>query len=125
MESRMAQLVDPAPAAEGARPPRRRLSRRQRQRLLRGVQYFIFIAGVLPGGRRAGRGRLADAFFRLDIARSMFPNVVLVALRNTVIYTLLAFAFGLALGMVLALMPLSSVAPYRWAATGYVELFRG
>jgi len=121
----MSQLVEPAPAAEDAPPPRRRLSRRQRQRLMRGVQYLVFIAAVLTVALAADWGRLADAFFRLDIARSMFPNVLLVALRNTVIYTLLAFAFGLALGMVLALMRLSSVAPYRWAATGYVELFRG
>ena len=92
---------------------------------MRGVQYLVFIAAVLTVALAADWGRLADAFFRLDIARSMFPNVLLVALRNTVIYTLLAFAFGLAFGMVLALMRLSSVAPYRWAATGYVELFRG
>src|SRR6266536_786450 len=125
MESLMAQLVEPAPAAEGAPPPHRRLGRRQRQRLVRGVQYLVFVAVVLTVALAADWGRLADAFFRLDIARGMFPDVVLVALRNTVTYTLLAFAFGLALGMVLALMRLSSVAPYRWVATAYVELFRG
>jgi polar amino acid transport system permease protein len=121
----MAQLVEPAPAAEGAPPPHRRLGRRQRQRLVRGVQYLVFVAVVLTVALAADWGRLADAFFRLDIARGMFPDVVLVALRNTVTYTLLAFAFGLALGMVLALMRLSSVAPYRWVATAYIELFRG
>lgn len=120
----MTQVAKPAPA--GAQSPRpRRLGRRQRQRLTRGVQYMLFATVILVVAYAADWDRLADAFFRLDIARGMFPDVVLVALRNTLLYTLLAFAFGLALGLVLALMRLSSVGPYRWVATGYVELFRG
>ena len=119
----MTQLAKPAPA--GAESPRRGLGRRQRQRLSRGVQYVLFVAVIVVVVYAADWGRLGDAFFRLDIARGMFPDVVLIALRNTLVYTLLAFAFGLALGLLLALMRLSSVAPYRWVATGYVELFRG
>jgi polar amino acid transport system permease protein len=42
-----------------------------------------------------------------------------------VLYTALAFSFGLVLGLVLALMRLSSIAPYRWFATVYIEVFRG
>ena len=119
----MTQLAKPAPA--GAESPRRGLGRRQRQRLSRGVQSVLFVAVIVVVVYAADWGRLGDAFFRLDIARGMFPDVVLIALRNTLVYTLLAFAFGLALGLLLALMRLSSVAPYRWVATGYVELFRG
>src|SRR5690606_19843106 len=37
----------------------------------------------------------------------------------------ISFVGGLVLGIVLALMKLSSVPPYRWFATAYVELFRG
>jgi polar amino acid transport system permease protein len=48
-----------------------------------------------------------------------------VALKNTLIYTLLGFVVGLTGGVVLALMKLSSVAPYRWLATIYIEFFRG
>jgi len=33
--------------------------------------------------------------------------------------------FGFVLGMILALMRLSSVAPYRWVALIYIEIFRG
>jgi polar amino acid transport system permease protein len=120
----MTQLAKPAPA--GPAPPlRHRLGRRQRQRLSRGVQYVLFVAVIVVVAYAADWARLADAFFRLDIARSMFPDVVLVALRNTLIYTLLAFTFGLTFGLLLALMRLSSVGPYRWVATGYIELFRG
>jgi len=39
--------------------------------------------------------------------------------------SVLAMAFGLVLGLGLALMRLSSVPPYRWIATVYIEFFRG
>jgi polar amino acid transport system permease protein len=108
-----------------ARPTRRRLGRRQRQRLTRAVGYLVFALVIVGVAAAADWHRVAEAFFRLDIAGSMFPEALTVALRNTIVYTLLAFAFGLVLGLILALMRLSSVAPYRWFATGYVELFRG
>jgi polar amino acid transport system permease protein len=106
-------------------PTRRRLTRRQRQRLGRGAGYLVFALLVVGAAAAADWGRLADAFFRADIARGMFPEVLTVALRNTLLYTLLAFVFGLLLGLVLALMRLSSILPYRWMATAYIELFRG
>ena len=55
----------------------------------------------------------------------MFPAVITTALRNTLIYTVLAFVFGLVFGVIIALMRLSSVGVYRWLGTAYVELFRG
>ncbi len=64
-------------------------------------------------------------FFNTDIARDMLPEVLTIAARNTVMYTAAAFAFGFLFAVVLALMKLSSVAPYRWFATWYIELFRG
>jgi polar amino acid transport system permease protein len=104
---------------------RRRLGRRQRQRLTRAAGYVVFGLVVVGVAVAADWHRVAEAFFRRDIAGDMFPQAVTVALRNTIVYTLLAFAFGLVLGLVLALMRLSSVGPYRWFATAYVELFRG
>ncbi|MFD0822122.1 amino acid ABC transporter permease, partial [Micromonospora zhanjiangensis] len=98
---------------------------RQRQRLGRGAGYAVFALVVVGVAAAADWGRLADAFLRVDVARGMFPDVVTVALRNTIVYTLLAFVFGLLFGLVLALMRLSSVLPYRWLATAYIELFRG
>jgi len=64
-------------------------------------------------------------FFNKDIAFDMFPEVLTIAARNTIMYTALAFALGLVLALVLALMKLSSIGPYRWFATAYIELFRG
>jgi polar amino acid transport system permease protein len=103
----------------------RGLGRHQRQRLSRGIQYGIFLLLLAALGVAADWDRLGEAFARLDIAGGMFPDVILIALRNTLVYTLLAFAFGLVVGLLLALMRLSSVAPYRWFARAYIELFRG
>ena len=66
-----------------------------------------------------------EAFFRLDIFQRMWPSVITIGLKNTLIYTALAFVFGLALGLIIAMMKLSSIGPYRWFANAYVELFRG
>jgi polar amino acid transport system permease protein len=55
----------------------------------------------------------------------MFPDVITVALKNTMIYTALGFVFGFAWGLVLALMRLSSVGVYRVLAGVYIEFFRG
>jgi len=100
-------------------------TRARRRRLARLSGYVVFAAALVAVAAAADWGRIAEAFLRVDVARAMFPDVLLVALPNTLAYTALAFAFGLALGLVLALMRRSTVAPYRWFATGYIELFRG
>ncbi|GAA2558834.1 amino acid ABC transporter permease [Winogradskya consettensis] len=102
-----------------------KLSRRRRQRIARIGGYVVFALVLLAVAGSADWGRLSEAFFRLDVAGSMFPEAITIALRNTVAYTLLAFVFGLSVGLVLALMRLSSIGPYRWLATAYIELFRG
>ena len=101
------------------------IGRRRRRQLTRAAGYLVFIGALAAVASAADWHRLSDAFFRLDIARSMFPDAVTIALRNTLAYTLLAFVFGLVGGLALALMRLSSVLPYRWFATAYIELFRG
>jgi polar amino acid transport system permease protein len=101
------------------------MSPRRRRQIFRVAGYVLFAAAIAAVAAAADWGRLSDAFLRLDIAGSMFPEAITVALRNTIVYTLLAFAFGLTLGLGLALMRLSSILPYRWFATAYIELFRG
>ncbi|MFM9447417.1 amino acid ABC transporter permease [Streptomyces acidiscabies] len=108
---------------QGARTAK--LTRRQRQRLNRSAQYAVFVAAVLAFALGADWGRLRNQFAQGDIARRMFPDVITLALRNTVLYTLSGFALGLVLGLVIALMRLSSVGPYRWVAGVYIEIFRG
>ncbi|MEQ6901721.1 amino acid ABC transporter permease [Nocardioides sp. YIM 152588] len=52
-------------------------------------------------------------------------DLITIGAVNTVQYTAIAFAGGLAFALVLALMRLSPIATMRWLATGYVEFFRG
>ena len=100
-------------------------SPRQRAARWRLVQYAALAIVLVAGLLLADWGELKRAMFDPDIVREQFPDVITVALKNTLIYTACGFTFGLALGLVLALMRLSSVGPYRWIATGVIELFRG
>lgn len=101
------------------------MSRRQRTRTVRGVQYGVLALVVAAVAFGANWGEIGRAFFDLDVAKAQFPGIITTALVNTVVYTLLGFGFGLALGLILALMRLSSVPPYRWLAVAYIEFFRG
>ncbi len=98
---------------------------RQRARVSRGVQYAILVAATLAAVLLADWETIQEQFLQPDIVLGMLPEVITVALRNTVLYTACGFTFGLVLGLVLALMRLSSVGPYRWLATGFIEFFRG
>ncbi|MDN3296087.1 amino acid ABC transporter permease [Streptomyces ficellus] len=102
-----------------------RLTRRQRRRVSQGVQYALFVAVVVLIAVLADWDTLRNQFAQQRLAEQLFPEIITTALRNTVVYTLSGFAFGLVLGLVIALMRLSSVAPYRWAASVYIEIFRG
>ncbi|CAA9388502.1 MAG: hypothetical protein AVDCRST_MAG66-763, partial [uncultured Pseudonocardia sp.] len=101
------------------------LTRRQRARAWRGVQYAIVVAIVLVAAVTADWAQIGRTFFDLEVAASLFPDVLTVALVNTVTFTALGFLVALGLGLVLALMRLSSVGVYRWAAGLYIEFFRG
>ncbi|MER7312848.1 amino acid ABC transporter permease [Streptomyces halstedii] len=102
-----------------------RLSRRQWRRVSRVVQYALFfvVLGLLV--TTADWTRLGNQFAQKDLVARLFPDIITTALVNTVVYTASGFLFGLVLGLVIALMRLSSVAPYRWAAGVYIEIFRG
>ena len=101
------------------------LTARQRSRMSKGIQIGIFVLVIVLVALLVKWPLLIDSFFRFDKIGGMFPNVLLVGLKNTIFYTLTSFAFGLVLGTVLALMKIASFAPYRWIATVYVEFFRG
>lgn len=101
------------------------MSPRKRARLIRGIQYAILVALIAVLAFTADWATIQQNFFQLEVVRDMFPEVITVALVNTVIYTALGFGFGLALAIPLALMRLSSVAPYRWISSAYIEFFRG
>src|SRR6056297_1619910 len=101
------------------------VTKRQKQALFRGVMYAVFVIAVVGLLLLADWPVIRRNFFNTEIARDMFPDVLLIAARNTILYTFLAFSFGLAFGLLLALMRLSSIPPYRWVAKIYIEIFRG
>ena len=101
------------------------MSPRRRSAIIRGVLYALLILLVVLAAVGADWTKISRSFFNPEIARSMFPGVVVMAAKNTIIYTTVAFAFGLLFGLLLALMRLSTIAPYRWMATAYIELLRG
>lgn len=96
-----------------------------RTRAVRVPLYVVFIAVTVTIAVSANWGEILKNFLDLGIAKESFPAVIVTAVWNTVLYTALSFAGGLVLGLLLALMKLSPVAPYRWIATVYIELFRG
>lgn len=101
------------------------LSRSRRSMLRRRGVYAASLVAVAAVVTAVDWNRLADAMFRWDIVTEQFPDILTSAAKNTLIFTVLGFAGGLALGLVFALMRLSSVRPYRWFAATYIEVFRG
>ncbi|GLJ60052.1 amino acid ABC transporter permease [Microbacterium barkeri] len=101
------------------------LTARQRARTAQYAQAGLFVALIVVLAIVIDWPRILDSFFDFPAVAGMFPGIILVGLKNTIVYTIVSFALGLALGMLLALMKLSSFAPYRWIATAYIEFFRG
>jgi polar amino acid transport system permease protein len=100
------------------------LKPRQRQKLIRSTLYALLVVVVVGAVAFADWATIRRIFLRVDIAADMFPEVLTRFAINTLLYTFAAFIFGLILALILALMRLSPVGPYRWLATAFVELFR-
>lgn len=101
------------------------MSPRKRARVSRGIQYAVLILAVVVVALLVDWDTIGKVFFDVDTAVEMFPEIIVTALKNTVFYTAGGFALALALGLVLALMRLSPIGPYRWMATSFIEFFRG
>jgi polar amino acid transport system permease protein len=97
----------------------------RRAKLARLGLYALFLAVVAILGVLIDWPRVVANFFQPAIAAEMFPEVLLQAARNTLIFTFFGFTGGLVFGLVLALMRLSTIRLYRAFATFYIETFRG
>jgi polar amino acid transport system permease protein len=115
---RVAEVV----VAQDARP---RLTRRRRRQLVLTGQYAIFLAVIALLLSAADWGEISTNFANGDIAGKLFPEIITVGLKNTLIFTITGFTLGLVGGLALALMRLSAVPPYRWFGLAYIEVFRG
>ncbi len=119
----------PTPLGEGEHPLpelyRSGRAKRQRARLGRLAAYALGLAAVVGFGLFADWERIGDKYFDWERAKAMFPDLVTIAAKNTLIITALSFAGAVALGLLAALMRLSSIRAYRWAAAVFIEIFRG
>lgn len=101
------------------------MRRTTRKKLGRLASYVLFFALVGLAIYSLNWEKFSDQFLRWDIAEGQLPGIVTIALKNTLLFTAVSFAGGLILGIIFALLRLSEVAPYRWFATAYIEVFRG
>lgn len=101
------------------------LRRTQKQKLYRYTVYVVLIALVVWAALATNWAKLGPLFFNPEVAAKMFPGIITTALFNTLWFTAVAFAGGLLLGIFLALLKMSSIGPFRWIATAWIELFRG
>ncbi|GAB3632492.1 amino acid ABC transporter permease [Microbacterium sp. AGC85] len=101
------------------------LRRTTKSKLYRYIVYAVLIAVVVWLAVSTDWARIATLYFNPEIAAKMLPGIITTALVNTLWFTAVAFVGGLLLGIVLALLKLSSIGPFRWIATAWIELFRG
>ncbi len=91
-------------------------------------RFIAYAAGIVLLGAFALQsdwGTIRAAYLDLDRARSYFPEIVVTAAKNTLVYTVFSFIGGVVLGLLAALLRLSPIRPYRWFAAVYIEIFRG
>ncbi len=101
------------------------MRRSTRQKLTQVVLYAVLVAVIVFLAVSTDWEAVRSNFFDTKIAKELWPEIITVAAKNTIVYTVIAFLGGLVLAVGLALMRLSTVAPYRWLATAYIEFFRG
>lgn len=101
------------------------MTARQRAKVSLYVQIGIFAVAVAALVLATDWKTIGNSVLNFGKIGPMFPDIFLVGLKNTLIYTFLGFVVGLSGGLLLALMKLSSFPLYRWIATGYIEFFRG
>ena len=87
--------------------------------------YALLVAALVALAVSADWSSIQTNFFNAEVWSELWPDLILTGALNTIKYTVLAFVGALVLGVGLALMRMSPVAPYRWLATVFVETFRG
>jgi polar amino acid transport system permease protein len=101
------------------------MSPRRRARLVRWATYALTLVVLVLVWAVIDWAEVQEELFNLDIVSEQFPEIITRGARNTLIFTFFGFTGGLAIGLLVALMRLSSVRPYQWFARAYIEVFRG
>lgn len=95
-----------------------------RERLGRLASYVVGAAVLLLIVAFADWPHIQEVFFNPEVAAQMWPAIVTVAMKNTIIYTVSSFVLGFALAILLAVLKLAG-GPLGWFASAFIELFRG
>ena len=77
---------------------------RRRARISKIVQITIFIVAIVLLLLKINWKVMNEAFFNFEKIAPLFPGMITIGLKNTLFYTVISFAFGLTLGLILALM---------------------
>ncbi|MDF1594812.1 MAG: amino acid ABC transporter permease [Acidimicrobiia bacterium] len=101
------------------------MTKRTKLLISRATLYSVLVIMAIVVLLFADWATLQRSFADVDVAADMLPEVITIAAKNTLLYTLLAFSLGLVMALILALMKMSPIRPYKWIATAYIELFRG
>jgi len=95
-----------------------------RKRLGRVASYAFGAIILLLVAIFADWAKIQKAFLNPSVAMQMWPSILTVALKNTLIYTISSFVFGSALAVLLAILKIAG-GPLGWAASAFIEFFRG
>lgn len=101
------------------------LTRRQKATATQASLYLVLIVAVALAAFLIDWTAVKAQFFNTEGLKHNWGELITTGVKNTAIYTIIAFAGGLVLAMTLALMKLSPIGLYRWLATAYIEFFRG
>jgi polar amino acid transport system permease protein len=100
------------------------VKRSTKRKLTRLGLYALFVAAFAFVASAIDWNNVRHNFWSSGLSDN-WHDLILTGAVKTLEYTAITFVIGLALAILLALMKLSSIAPYRWVATVYVEFFRG
>ena len=101
------------------------MTRSARTRLMTLSLYAVFLALVVIFVLLANWEAIKDNFFLTEGFTGNWQDMVFTGAKNTILYTIISFIGGFVLAVILVLMKLAPIAPFRWLATAYIELFRG
>lgn len=104
------------------------MKRTTKQRSIKLALYALFVLVLVAIYLAADWETIRQNFWNpggVSLSDGNWEDLITIGVKNTLIYTAIAFGGGLVVGLVAALMRLSPVAPYRWLATVYIEFFRG
>ncbi len=113
-----APVTPPAQAQSG-------LTKKQRTTIIRTVQYAVIVIIIVVIALIGNWSVFREDFLNWHQMGQILPRMIKEGLKNTLVYTVTSFIYGLVLGLIIALMRLSQVRLYRWIGTVYVEIFRG